>query len=122
MDITLLVGKALGIYLVVSGLVLFFKGKTLTIILKDFFNHPAIIFLTGMILLFLSSMYLLQYNVWNWTTQTIITIFVWLIGIKGLMYIFFPETLNDWVVKKVKGFYLYGAVAILVGIYLFFLN
>ena len=58
MDTTLLVAKILGIYLVISGLFLLIRGKSIPHLLKDFFNHPAIVYLTGVILVFLSSLYL----------------------------------------------------------------
>jgi hypothetical protein len=107
----------------VSGLVLVFKGQTLTQLLKDFFDHPAVVYLTGIILIFLSSIYLLQYNIWEGTRETIVTIFVWLVGIKGLMYIFFPEMLNKWTERKFRGpLVVYGIVAIIIGLYLFFLK
>ncbi|MBU0998990.1 hypothetical protein KKG24_01630 [Patescibacteria group bacterium] len=123
MDIIILVAKILGIYLVVSGLFLIIKGKTIPHLLKDFFDHPAIIYLTGVILIFLSSMYLIQYNIWDGTWRVLVTFFVWLVLLKGLMYIFFPQILNEEFVKKFRNsFGTYGVIAILVGLYLFFLN
>ncbi|MFA6353731.1 MAG: hypothetical protein WCW93_02255 [Candidatus Paceibacterota bacterium] len=123
MDFTILVAKILGIYLIVSGLFLIFKGKTVPHLLKDFFDHPAIVYLTGVILIFLSSMYLVQYNIWDGTWKVIITIFAWITMLKGLSYILFPQALNKMVVAKFrKSFGIYGAVAIIMGIYLFFLG
>ncbi|MFH1366226.1 MAG: hypothetical protein ABIG99_02465 [Patescibacteria group bacterium] len=123
MDIIILVAKILGIYLVVSGLFLIIKGKTIPHLLKDFFDHPAIIYLTGVILIFLSSMYLIQYNIWDGTWRVVVTFFVWLVLLKGLTYIFFPQIFNEEFVKKFRNsFGAYGALAILIGLYLFFLN
>ena len=123
MDITILVAKILGIYLVVPGLFMIVKGKTIPHLLKDFFDHPAVCYLTGIILIFLSSMYLIQYNIWNGKWQTLITIFVWIVMLKGLAYIFIPQVLNEITIKKFKGFFsAYGLAAIIVGIYLFFLK
>lgn len=122
MDVTILVAKILGIYLVVSGLFLITKGKTVVHLLKDFFDHPAIVYLTGVILIFLSSIYLLQYNIWSGTAQTLVTIFVWMVGLKGVAYIFFPQMLSEMNVKKFKGMFgAYGFIAVIVGLYLFFL-
>ncbi|MFA6585749.1 MAG: hypothetical protein WCS86_01135 [Candidatus Paceibacterota bacterium] len=121
MDITILVAKIFGIYLVVAGLFLLIKGKTIPHLLKDFFDHPAVVYLTGIILIFLSSMYLIQYNIWDGTWQTLVTIFVWLVMIKGLAYIFIPQTLSEASIKKFKGaFNVYGFLAIVIGLYLFF--
>ena len=123
MDTTILVAKILGIYLVVSGLFLLTKKKTLPHLLKDFFGHPAIVYLTGVILIFLSSMYLLEHNIWDGTWRTLVTFFVWLVLLKGLTYIFVPQALSALAVQKFKRpFNTYGVIAILTGLYLFFLN
>lgn len=123
MDVTTLTLKILGVYLVVSGLFILFKGKTIPHLMRDFYDHPATVYLTGVILVFLSTMYLIQYNVWNSSWKTIVTVFVWLVLVKGLLYIFAPKMLNEKIVKKFKGsFGIYGMSAILVGLYLFFLN
>lgn len=121
MDTTILVAKVLGVYLVVSGLFLIFKGKTLPHMLKDFFDHPAIMYLTGVILIFLSTIYLLQYNVWDGTWHSIVTFLVWLVLFKGLAYIFAPQMLSKIAIKKSSGMFgFYGFLAIVVGLMLFF--
>ncbi|MCX6716021.1 MAG: hypothetical protein NT077_03310 [Candidatus Taylorbacteria bacterium] len=123
MDIVVLVAKIMGIYLVVSGLFLLIRGKTIPHMLKDFFDHPATIYLTGIILVFLSSIYLIQYNIWDGTWRVVVTIFVWLVILKGLAYIFIPQAMNEVAVKKFRSWFsLYGIVAIVIGFCLFFLN
>jgi len=123
MDTTILVAKILGIYLIVSGLFVLLKGKTIPHLIKDFFDHPAMIYLSGVLLIFLSSIYLIQYNIWDGTWKTAITAFVWLVMLKGLLYIFAPKVLSDIAIKKSKNvFKVYGVIAIIVGVYVFFLN
>ncbi len=123
METTILVTKVLGIYMMSSGLLLILKKKSLIILLKDFYDHPALIYLTSTILIFLSSIYLLQYNIWDGTYKTIITIIVWLTMAKGLCYIFIPEILSKISVNKhQKYFILYGLIAFFVGLYLFILK
>ncbi len=123
MDIIILVSKILGIYLVVSGLFILLKGKTVPHLLKDFFDHPATVYLTGIILIFLSSMYLIQYNVWDGTWRTIVTVFVWLVMLKGLVYIFFPRMISEVSINKMRNLFgAYGLIAIIIGVYLFFLK
>ena len=122
MDITILVTKILAIYLVVSGVFLIMKGRTVPHMLRDFFDYPAMTYLTGIILVFLSSMYLIQYNIWNGTWKTVITVFVWIVLIKGLAYIFTPGMLSKMVINKSRGlFSAYGLISIAIGLYLFFL-
>lgn len=123
MDISLVVAKVLGVYLVVSGLFLFFRGKTVPHMLKDFFNHPAIVYLAGVLLIFLSSFILLEHNIWDGTWRTVITVFVWAIFLKGLAYIFAPQLIERMVNKKLlETVSAYGIVAIAVGVYLFSLG
>lgn len=123
MDYTIIALKILGIYLVVSGLFLIFRGKTVPHLLKDFFDHPAIVYLTGIILIFLSSMYLIQYNIWDGTWRAVVTLLAWMVMLKGLIYIFVPRVLNERVISKFRGLFgVYGLVAIMMGLYLFFLN
>ena len=105
MEITILIAKVLGIYMMTSGLLLMLKKKSLIILLKDFYEHPALVYLTSTILIFLSSLYLLQYSIWDGTYRVIVTIFVWLVMIKGLCYIFIPETLYKIPVNKYKRYF-----------------
>lgn len=123
MDTSLITLKILSVYLIISGFFLIFRRKDVPHLLKDFFDHPAIMYLTGIILIFLSSMYLIQYNIWDGTWKTLLTIFAWLVGLKGVAYIFAPQLLSELAIRKSKRFFvIYGVVAIVVGIYLFTLN
>jgi hypothetical protein len=120
MDITMLVAKMLGVYLVVAGLFILLKGKSLPHLLKDLFDHPAVVYLLGILLIFLSSMYLIQYNIWDGTWKTLITLFMWAMMLKGLAYVFAPHMLSDIAIKKSRNlFNIYGVVAICIGLYLF---
>lgn len=120
MEIPLIAAKVLGIYLVVSGLFLMFRGKTLAHMIKDLFDHPAVLYLAGAMLIFLSSIFLVQYNIWDGTWRTAITILVWATLIKGILYILAPEMLHRFLTKKVlDAVNLYGIVAIIAGVYLF---
>ncbi|MFA5942495.1 MAG: hypothetical protein WC798_02370 [Candidatus Paceibacterota bacterium] len=124
MDISLVAAKILGTYLVVSGLFLIFRGKTVPRLLKDFFDHPAIVYLTGVILIFLSSLLLVQNNVWDGSWRTVITIFSWLVLLKGVSYILFPDALHKMVSKKILNapFNVYGLIALAGGLFLFYLG
>jgi hypothetical protein len=123
MEISLLVAKVVGIYLIVSGLFLLFRGQTVPHLLKDFFDHPAIIYLSGAILMFLSTVYLLQYNVWDGTWRVLVTVVMWATLAKGIAYILAPQMLHRLVTKKMLGAVsLYGLIAIVAGVYLFYLG
>ena len=123
MDISLVAAKILGIYLVLSGLFLIFRGKTVANLLKDFFGHPAIVYLTGVILIFLSSLFIIQHNVWDGTWRTVVTFFAWVVLLKGLAYIFVPEALHKMVTKKTLDMLnLYGLAAVVAGVSLYLIT
>lgn len=123
MDISLVAAKVLGIYLVVSGVFLMFRGKTLPSLLRDFFDHPAIVYLAGVVLIFFSSFFLIQNNVWDGTWHTLVTLIVWVVLVKGVAYILAPELLHRFVTKKVMdAVNLYGLIALVAGLYLFFIG
>ncbi|MCR4333695.1 MAG: hypothetical protein NUV60_01580 [Patescibacteria group bacterium] len=123
MEIPLLVAKVLGVYFIVSGLFLMFRGKTLANILKDLFDHPAIMYLAGAMLIFLSTVFLLQNNIWDGTWRTLVTILLWLTLAKGVMYILAPEVLHKMVTKKfLESVNLYGIIILVAGVYFFFIG
>lgn len=100
MDIALIAAKLLGVHMIVSGLFLLFRGKSVAHLLQDFFNHPAMVYFDGAVLVFLSTLFLLQHNVWDGTWRTVITVIAWMTLVKGVMYILFPEVLHRLVSKK----------------------
>ena len=117
MDTALIATKLLGTYLIVSGLFLLLRGKTIPHLLKDFFGHPAIVYLTGILLVFLSALLIITNNVWDGTWQTLITVLAWIILLKGLGYIFFPEALQKIVSRKLLGsLSLFGLIAVIGGL------
>ena len=122
MDVLVLTSKLLGVYLGVSGLFLIFKSKTVPHLLEDFFEHRAVTYLTGIILIFLSSMYLIQYNIWTDTWHIALSIVAWLVLLKGLAYVFIPKLLSKVSIKKFQGWLkAWGVIAVIVGIYLYFI-
>jgi hypothetical protein len=121
MDISLVAAKILGVYLVVSGLFLIFRGKTIPRLLKDFFDHPAVVYLAGAMLIFLSTLMLVQTNIWDGSWRTVVTIFSWLILFKGVAYVIAPDALHKFVNKKLLSmpFNVYGIIAIAAGLFLY---
>ena len=125
MDTSILFIKILALYFVVSGLFLLFRGKTLPFILKDFFDHPAIVFLTGVILLFLGGGVLIQnyINASDSIVQVLVIIFGWLVFLKGLSYIFMPKALEKISLKKFNSWFgVFGVFMVILGVVLFFVN
>lgn len=120
MEYTIVATKVIAIYFVVSGLFVVLKGKTLPLILRDMFEHPAVVFITGVIMVFAGSAMLLNYSAWDGTVRTVVTVFGWAVLLKGLAYVFFPKLLADFPINKFRNWFGFlGLVLIIAGIYLF---
>jgi hypothetical protein len=90
MEITFVVAKVLGIYLIVSGLAMAGQKKTLTAVLKDFYAHPATVWLGGIFLIFLGGLMVVMHNIWTGGLTTFVTVVAWLTLLKGVLYLLFP--------------------------------
>ena len=123
MEESLVVARLLGAYLIAAGLFLIFRGKTVSQLMRDLFDHPAIEYLVGMFLIVLSALYLMGNNIWDGSWRTVITVLVWITLIKGVLYLFAPEVLHKLVTKKVlNSISLWGIIALVGGLYLFFIG
>jgi uncharacterized protein YjeT (DUF2065 family) len=72
----------------------------------------------------LSLVLILQSNVWDGSWRTVITIFAWLVLLKGVLYVLAPDSLHKFVSKKLMTlpFNVYGVIAIAAGIALYYLD
>ncbi len=112
---TSIVIKALSIYLVVGGLSILFRGKTLPLVLKDFMEHRATMWLAGVVLIFMGSPLVFSAN------QTLfVTVIGWLIIAKGVVYLLFPEIISRSFTKISRpALVIYGIIIILFGVYIY---
>jgi hypothetical protein len=120
MDSTTIILKIVAVYYILSGIMMIFKKKTFALVLKDFFDHPSVPWIAG-IFMGIAGLYLvLIHNVWvgDWKV-ILVTLFSWLILLKGIFYMFWPtktsgliKSFNSWAVPV-------GVVLIIVGAILF---
>lgn len=120
MEFPIAIAKAFGIYLVISGVFLMVRGKTLPLLLKDFFQHRAVVFLAGMVLIFLGSVLILRNDAVAGASSVWIAVIGWLALIKGAIYILRPEAFAKINIKTFRPWLSFlGIVMIALGIYLF---
>ena len=121
METTILIAKVLGVYFAVSGVFIITNKKTFALIIADIFKHRAVSFILGIRLVFGGSVLVLREN----TGQNPISLFVlfasWAILLKGVAYMFFPDSLNSFAKSIPKAAYTgLGAVIAVLGLYLLF--
>lgn len=112
--------KVVSMYYIFSGLMMIFKRKTLALVLKDFFSHPSVPWITGVFMIFLGGLLVLTHNIWigDWKT-ILVSLMSWLILIKGLVYMIWPIRLGNTVKGLKKWSVPVGFIILLIGIILF---
>lgn len=120
MSTTLIIAKTIGIYFMVSGLFVLLNRRTLAQLLKDLFDHRAVTYIIGAIMVIAGgALVLSNKNVDG--ISTFIEVISWAILIKGIFYIFFPEIMYDMAKNMSRATFALGGLMIAaVGIYLTF--
>ena len=97
-----------------------FNRKTLAMILHDVFKHRAISFILGLFIAIVGAAIFIGNKVTDGLTQ-FVEIIAWMIFIKGVIYMFFPEIIRNMMKSFSKATYFLGGLAVVVvGIYLVF--
>jgi hypothetical protein len=81
------IARILGPLLVVMGIGLLVEGGSFTVIVGDFAQNGALIYLSGIIALTVGLAILNVHHVWVWDWRVVITIFGWLALIGGIFRI-----------------------------------
>jgi len=63
-------------------------------------KNPTTIYLSGFLFLMIGILLTVSHQVWAGDWRVVITIFGWLILVKGVMRIFFPDTVKKLIEKK----------------------
>lgn len=111
MEFPMLVAKVLAVYFAVSGVFLLTRRRTLPMLLKDFFSHPAIVYLAGVLLITFGLILAFRGSEWDGPWRTLVTIFGALAFLKGVAYIFFPQALANLHVERSRWFVAFAGVA-----------
>ena len=121
MDVSLFLAKALGLYLVILSIGMLFDAARFRPLIIGIVDNPALLFLSGFIALILGIVLVVSHNLWVLDWRLIMTITAWLILIKGIIRVVFPEMFIDVSRKWVKNdiaYYVTGIVCLGFGVFL----
>lgn len=122
MQTTILIAQVIGVYLLVSGIFLITRGKTFAMLLKDLFEHPAILYLAGAMLTFGGAFLVLRGTTSEDPLSTFVMLMSWAILAKGILYILAPEWLHAMAKRLPRtGLNMFGAALAGIGFYLVFM-
>jgi len=123
MELSILLAKVMGIYLVVAGVGVFLKQSSIRQAVNDFYKNDFLAYLAGAFTLILGLLVVLNHNIWESSWVVIVTILGWIILLKGAMYLLLSES----VMKKLTGIFnnksmygLWSVIVIVLGAYLIY--
>lgn len=121
MELTVLLSKVFGIYLIVVGLECILKQKLFTSIIKTFAEQRVLRFFVGVIVFIAGLFVILSHNLWGNLQECIISLLGWALAVKGLFYMTLTDkALRGWLkfVSSKTRITLSGLFAVILGAYL----
>lgn len=120
MELSYFLAKFFGIYLIIISIFLFSRQHVIQETFDNFFRNIGLLVYSGAMLMALGLLIVLSHNVWELSWRSIITVFGYIILLKGLIRVFFPNWGRDLVFKFINGNWpkYIGALMLLLGVYL----
>ncbi len=121
MDITILFEKVLGIYLVLSGILVLIKQENMVSISKMFGRDMALRYSVGFLITLGGLFMVLSYRDWSSVQSSLVTLVGWLVLIKGVVLLFASDSQIGRMTGSFmggNGYRIWGVVALIAGGYL----
>ncbi len=93
MDSSIFLAMLMSPYIIMIGASLILNQKIFRKIMEDFPKTPSLVFITGLLTFVDGLAIVLFHNIWVADWRVIITIFGWLVLIKGMLLVMLPGTL-----------------------------
>jgi len=98
-----------------------FRKNMFLQVLNEFYDHPASLFVAGLMAMFIGLFLVLLYNYWNaGFLALVVTLTGWAALVKGISLLFMPKTVSRWsrAMNLDKFSSLYAVVILVVAVYL----
>jgi hypothetical protein len=87
--------KVIGIYLVIVSIAMFINMPQFLSAINGMINDTPLMFTLGFIILILGILMVVSHNIWQWHWRVLITIIAWLILLKGVGILFYPQFIDQ---------------------------
>lgn len=121
MDITLLLAKVFGLYMIIAGTAIFLNRKHMMVAVSAIFEEKFAQLVAGIVSLLLGLLLVNVQHDWSSVPAALVTLVGWSVLAKGMMYLFLPEAKLAKLIAVVKGrswFKIEATVAVIIGLYL----
>lgn len=85
------IASIFGPFLMIMGIWMLFYHDNMMKVATSCKNTPGVFYLSGIISMIIGLTVLSQYNMWNWGLPLLVTLFGWVILIRGLLILFVPQ-------------------------------
>ncbi len=123
MELSILLAEIMGLYLIIMSISVLVNKKLMPDLIKDVAKNATLMLFGGAITLILGLFLVLIHNVWTADWVGLITLLSWLVLLKGLVLVIFPEKALSLGVKMQGNVITVSSVIMLVvGIYLTYIG
>jgi hypothetical protein len=122
MEISIFLAKVIGFVSTISAVAVLVRYKKSLALDEEAARNPAVAYFGGFGILILGVLIIVSHSVWSADWRVVITIIGWLVLLKGIGRIFFPDSVGNMIAKKKDNrlFILGEFVVLLVGLYLLY--
>jgi hypothetical protein len=124
MDTSIFLAKALGLYFIIFSIILLINSRKIQNYIIEMSVGPFMLF-SGMIALIIGILMVVSHNVWESDWRVAITLIGWIILIKGIVRLLFPEysfrMVKDFVENTVA-FYITDVLILILGLWLAYMG
>lgn len=121
MDMSLFLAKFFGFYLIIISVAMLLNAKTYLPIIREMINNQKMMLFSGIIALVFGLILVIGHNIWVPCWQAVISVISWIILLKGLSIILFPQASARFYNKFMAVKYVFEitlAIALVAGVYL----
>ena len=122
MGTSIFLAKLMGLYFIIAGLFILIKHKSLRQMTYALVQDTPSMFVASFFAIIMGLLLVLNHNIWTGGWTIIITIFSWIVLLKGLFMLFMPQRIA---LKMVKSFterqnwyVVYGIIVLILGLYM----
>lgn len=117
---SLLISQVLGFYLLIVAIVMLTRADYYRNLMTNLHEGSHAIMIGATFSLIIGIILVLVHNLWVWDEEVIITVVAWLILIKSVLWLAFPEKMMAFsrTFYAGPGYYITAAIALVIGIIL----
>ena len=95
MDISKFLSKVIGIYLIIVSLAMLVNMPQFIKSVHNLIHDEPSMCVAGFVTCILGVLMVVSHNIWQWNWRMVITLFSWLVLLKGISIIFYPQFIGN---------------------------